>query len=319
MEEKKFVCECGRSFDKIRGMTGHQKHCQTHKDAVKQKKEARRLPNGMFKCENPDCGKEHDGSYGSGRFCCKKCRHHYSALISNQTSIKNGTKKRSINFINFNRRSPYGTWKCSQCNLIFKTRAELYKHKRCQHELTHAWNKGLTKLTSQIIADASYKVSTVLKNGYKTGKIHNVFDDPEKRQIICSKIKLAAKLNRKMGGRRKGAGRSKHGWYKGIWCDSSWELAWVIYNLDHKIEFKPYTGYFEYQFQNEIHKYYPDFILNNGTIVEIKGNETSDQWKAKLEQFPKDKCLQVIGKNEIGKYLDYVVEKYGKNFIQLYD
>ena len=319
MEEKKFICECGRSFDKIQGMTGHQKNCQTHKDIVKQKKEARRLPNGMFKCENPDCGKEHDGSYGSGRFCCEKCRHHYSALISNQTQIKNGTKKRSINFINFNRCSPHGTWKCSQCNLIFKTRAELYKHKRCQHECTHAWNKGLTKLTSQVIADASLKVSAALKNGYKTGKIHNVFDDPEKRQVICSKIKLAAKLNRKMGGRRKGAGRSKHGWYKGIWCDSSWELAWVIYNLDHKIEFKPYIGYFEYQFQNEIHKYYPDFILNDGTIVEIKGNETSDQWKAKLEQFPEDKCLQVIGKNEIGKYLNYVVEKYGKNFIQLYD
>ena len=25
----------------------------------------------MFKCEN--CSKEHDGSYGSGRFCCKNC------------------------------------------------------------------------------------------------------------------------------------------------------------------------------------------------------------------------------------------------------
>ena len=22
-------------------------------------------------CENPRCGKEHDGSYGSGRFCSK--------------------------------------------------------------------------------------------------------------------------------------------------------------------------------------------------------------------------------------------------------
>ena len=71
---KTYICECGKEFDKVHGMTGHQKNCQVHKDAVKQKKESRRLPNGMFKCENPDCGKEHDGSYGSGRFCSIECK-----------------------------------------------------------------------------------------------------------------------------------------------------------------------------------------------------------------------------------------------------
>lgn len=97
MEEKKFVCECGRSFDKIRGMTGHQANCQIHKNAVKQKKEARRLPNGMFKCENPDCGKEHDGNFESGRFCSLHCRRHYVSLMSYQTKKKNGTFKCNFN------------------------------------------------------------------------------------------------------------------------------------------------------------------------------------------------------------------------------
>lgn len=41
---------------------------------------SKRLPNGMFKCENPDCGKEHDGSYGSGRYCSKKCMNHGASL-----------------------------------------------------------------------------------------------------------------------------------------------------------------------------------------------------------------------------------------------
>ena len=27
-------------------------------------------------CEN--CGKEHDGTYGSGRFCCSKCARSFS-------------------------------------------------------------------------------------------------------------------------------------------------------------------------------------------------------------------------------------------------
>ena len=26
-----------------------------------------------MKCENEKCGKEHDGSFGSGRFCCRSC------------------------------------------------------------------------------------------------------------------------------------------------------------------------------------------------------------------------------------------------------
>lgn len=321
MEEKKFVCECGRSFDKIRGMTGHQKNCQTHKDAVKQKKESRRLPNGMFKCENPDCGKEHDGSYGSGRFCSENCKRSWCGKKSYSTSLKNNT------FIPCAKRGTpkhtksFGTWKCNECGFIARTRKELFEHRRLVHNQINpgskrgkGWNKGLTKETSRIIALSAKNISRTLLQLARPG----IASTPEKEYIRREKLRAIAKANG-YGGRRKGAGRSKHGWYKGIWCDSSWELAWVIYNLDHKIEFKPYTGYFEYQFQNEIHKYYPDFILNNGTIVEIKGNETSDQWKAKLEQFPKDKYLQVIGKNEIGKYLDYVVEKYGKNFIQLYD
>lgn len=34
----------------------------------------------MFKCENPNCNKEHNGSYGSGRFCSKECRIKYIGL-----------------------------------------------------------------------------------------------------------------------------------------------------------------------------------------------------------------------------------------------
>ena len=32
------------------------------------------------KCENPSCNKEHDGSYGSGRFCCEKCSRSFSSF-----------------------------------------------------------------------------------------------------------------------------------------------------------------------------------------------------------------------------------------------
>lgn len=47
-----------------------------------------------MKCET--CGKEHDGSYGSGRFCCRSCAN--TRKLSNKTKIKisNSLKKNII-------------------------------------------------------------------------------------------------------------------------------------------------------------------------------------------------------------------------------
>lgn len=61
----------------------------------------------MFKCEA--CGKEHDGSYGSGRFCCKSCYKSFSGY-------KSGESRRLHKFKRKMSRSPYGTWKCKICN-----------------------------------------------------------------------------------------------------------------------------------------------------------------------------------------------------------
>lgn len=40
----------------------------------------------MKKCEK--CGKEHDGSYGSGRFCCGKCARSYSSSKVDRNKVK---------------------------------------------------------------------------------------------------------------------------------------------------------------------------------------------------------------------------------------
>ena len=124
------------------------------------------------------------------------------------------------------------------------------------------------------------------------------------------------KKNPLAGGKRLGSGRGKKGWYKGYFCDSSWELAYVIYNLEHDIKFVRNTKGFEYQYENETHKYYPDFILEDGTYIEIKGYRTK-QVEEKIKAF-KDK-LEIIDKYKIKMYIKYVEEKYGKNFIELYE
>ena len=138
-----------------------------------------------------------------------------------------------------------------------------------------------------------------------------------KKLSNATKEKISKKLKSlpNIGGYKKGGGRGKHGWYKGYWCDSSWELAYVIYNLEHNIQFKRNTEKFKYVFENNDRNYIPDFI-EDSKYVEIKGYN-SNQFEAKKKYFKKK--LVILDKKGIEKYINYVVSKYGKDFIKLYD
>jgi hypothetical protein len=115
------------------------------------------------------------------------------------------------------------------------------------------------------------------------------------------------------GGSRKGSGRSKHGWYKGFWCDSSYELAWIIYQLDHDIPFSRNTKSYEYTYNGKQYKYYPDFIQDN-KLIEIKGFVN----KQTLEKIKSVPDLIVLMKDDLKTEFDYVIKTYGKDFIKLY-
>ena len=128
-------------------------------------------------------------------------------------------------------------------------------------------------------------------------------------------ISLSMKAGKKSGGHRRGSGIGKKGWYKGYWCDSSWELSWIIYQLEHQIPFVRNTESFTYQYNGQTKKYFPDFLIGD-TYVEIKGYET-EQWKSKLSQF--NRPLIVIDKHSIKPYIEYVVGKYGHDYTNLYE
>ena len=133
-------------------------------------------------------------------------------------------------------------------------------------------------------------------------------------RLYCSKECKHKYLSEHTGGYREGSGRGKQGWYKGIHCDSSWELAYLVYHLDHNLYIERCKEKRQYVWNNKQHTYYPDFITDDG-IIEIKGYST-DQWKSKEEQNPD---VKVLYKNEIKPYLDYVTNTYGTDFIKLYD
>ena len=181
----------------------------------------------------------------------------------------------------------------------------------------HAWNKNIKykdifsiEKNKEISDKISNKVKLAYKSGRLTGKCYNPDKEIERKKKISETMIL-----RRIGGYRKGSGRGKQGWYKNYWCDSSWELAYVIYNLEHNIKIERNKERFEYIFNDRLYKYMPDFIVN-GNFIEVKGYIT-EQVKAKINQFPKK--LIVIDKKDIIPYLEYVISKYGKDFVNLYN
>ena len=121
-----------------------------------------------------------------------------------------------------------------------------------------------------------------------------------------------------MGGYRKGSGRSKSGYYKGIYCGSTYELCWVIYNLDYNIPFSRFPG----KLEKDGIVYYPDFLLSdNKTIVETKGYEKQisvDRKTQVAESF--GYTVKVLRKDDLQYAFNYVEKTYGtKKFYSLYD
>lgn len=162
------------------------------------------------------------------------------------------------------------------------------------------WNKGQTKETDD--------------------RIMSGLDHPNYGKGFCSshsqetkdKLSKIAKSSG-LGGRVEGSGRGKKGWYKGFFCDSSWELAYLIYQLEHDAKIERCKEVRSYEWEGKQRKYFPDFVVE-GKIVEIKGYKTK-QWEAKQAANPDVICLY---SNEMTPYINYVTEKYGKDYIKLY-
>jgi hypothetical protein len=138
------------------------------------------------------------------------------------------------------------------------------------------------------------------------GDIKHLKSTPKKYHPDCWK--------KVSGGYRKGSGVGKSGWYKGIWCDSSYELAWVIYHMEKNIPFIRNKRKYEYIWEGKKYNYYPDFIVN-GDIIEIKGY-TDNKTNQKLKSVEN---LIVLFKDDLKDIFEYVINKYGKNYTELYE
>ena len=88
----------------------------------------------------------------------------------------------------------------------------------------------------------------------------------------------------------------------GVVIDS--ETTFRTYEEIFDIKFKRNNEGFPYTYEQKTYRYYPDFILEDGTYVEIKGYMTAKNL-AKINAFPHN--IKILGKDEIKFYLNYCI------------
>lgn len=111
----------------------------------------------------------------------------------------------------------------------------------------------------------------------------------------------------------------KCGYYKGIYCASSWELAFLVYNKDLGKDIKRCDIQFTYSFNNEEHTYFPDFIMED-VIYEVKGRELEDVVFKTEAVIKNGYKIQLIRRKEILPIIKEIKTKYNlKDITKLYD
>jgi hypothetical protein len=175
------------------------------------------------------------------------------------------------------------------------------------------WNRGLT-WTEMFGEEKATRMRSVAQANVKQAQ-HVLRSQPQLESLRRKKLSAAARRTG-LGQYRQGSGRGKKGRYKGYWCDSSYELAFVIYALDQGLTFERNWVPFPYLYEGRQRRWIPDFRLKDGTYLEIKGY-VSPQAEAKFAAFPDG--LIVVKRENMQFVFDYVIEKYGRDFTRLYE
>lgn len=281
----------------------------------------------MYRCKH--CGKEFESKQKLGGHAIR-CEMNPNAE-KNKKSIANSHKvfnKSSLKYKQYNDKSIICI--CSYCGKECYGQNSLRQHEiRCKcnpNKIEYSipgfnnigripWNKGLTKETDNRVNAGAETYHKRYEDGLIKVWCDGLTKDTDER---IAKYVKKMKENKRSGGYREKSGYGKSGTYKGIFCNSTWELAYLLYCIDNNYDIKRCTKYYTYLGEdNEEHKYYPDFIVNNEEIVEIKGY-ISDSWKMKLPIVEREH-IKVLYKDDMQPILEYVINTYGEDFYKLYD
>lgn len=310
MEEKIYTCECGKTFTKPNSFNGHKSHCQIHlgKDRYKEitisreigcKKAGQKtidryistkiIQNNSWISEKHTCercGKIMTGKFGSGRFCSRACANSHKQSTEQNESRRNKLKNSHSE----------------------KTKAYFERRKK-------------SSLQKEILYYQTPKVCSICGKVLNFNQKNRKTCSPDCRSIFCQQN---AKKNN-LGGLQNITSWGKRGEYKGIHCDSRFELAFLVYCLDKGIKIERNNASFIYTWKNKTHKYYPDFLLvDEHKYVELRGYDadkalTSQKLNSVIEA---GYNIEILYENDLKIYFKYIKDTYGLSYNkmqELYD
>jgi len=266
----------------------------------------------------PNCDKEI--TKRRNKFCSQSCATEYA---QKQFKINNPDKE----CMQCKKAIPYSKKFCNRsCSVTYsnigRIRAEESKKKISDIRVVIAQNKGYSNNFKNEDGSPKYWTNTRKRtivncsNPYCDNETH--VTDSEMGLYKTHFCSLDCR-KKNSGGLRHGSGRGKKGWYKGYYCDSTYELAYVIYNIDNNVNFKRSEIVIPYSYKNKNHNYHPDFE-NNSTLIEVKGYHT-EQVDAKIKATKEAGYnLQMLYKDDLKYAFDYVKDNYKyKNIEDLYE
>lgn len=198
---------------------------------------------------------------------------------------------------------------CKNCQKEFESEKRFHK-KFCCHKCAMTFNNKL-KIGCNLSEENKNKISLTMKRKWENGEIkkEQLNNWIASGQAASSK-KMKNKKFEEIYGKEKALKMRKHysksrmkennpfygkhhsvetkekiiknrkpegyiypsGLFNNVLWQSSYELAYLIYCYENNISIKRYDlEPIEYEYQNNKHHYYPDFIINNKTVVECKG------------------------------------------------
>lgn len=289
MNDNKHICKyCGKEFDSGKQLGGHVVGCdknpnkkETFEKIKKQRAKYKGTPHKVF-CEY--CGNEYevictDYAINRGKYpktCSKECAHKLSA---SKVDMNEANRKRSLKL-----KGRPQSFKDEQGNIQLRS-LKIYKCNCCGNPIDRTTRRSVLYCSDECM-----------------------------NKMRHEKLSVAAKKNGLGGLNINSYFKYKSGWYHGIHCDSSWELAFVLYCELNNLSVKRCELKLPYEYNGKIYNYHPDFEVN-GKIYEIKGH-----WDEKdKEKNKKYSYIITLDKYSFKPYLEEVIKHYGKNFIDLYD
>ena len=194
---------------------------------------------------------------------------------------------------------------CQKCGTEHY-KSGIFCSRSCANSRSHS-KETKEKISNKLKTDpSSHQKNAIIS--FKCKQCGVIFNKTKySRKIICSKECYSLNLKGKCGGARENSGWSKTGYYKGIYCGSTYELVYVMYRLTNNLPVARYDGYIVY---NDNKKYFPDFI-EDYTIIEIKGYETETviaKTNACIEQ---GYDIKVLYKDDLQYMFDWYKDEYG--------